>query len=117
MSVTPRTLVVACDMPFLSLAFLKHLVTAGRDDDVDVVIPRTAEGYQPLCACYAQTSANAMLQRLQKGALKVTDVLADLRVREIDPAEVAAYDPDGVLFFNVNTPDDYDRANAFLKRC
>ena len=51
------------------------------------------------------------------GALKVIDVLSELRVREIGPAEIASFDPDGVLFFNINTPDDYERANTYIERC
>jgi molybdopterin-guanine dinucleotide biosynthesis protein A len=114
---TARTLIVACDMPFLSLPFLEHMAAAAERDDVDVVIPRTMDGYQPLCACYAREAAAPIRRRLVAGALKVIDVLSELRVREIGPAEIAPFDPDGVLFFNINTPDDYERANTYIERC
>src|SRR5262245_29880121 len=44
-----RTLVLGCDMPFVSRAFLRHLVSAL---DADLVIPRTTRGLEPLCAVY-----------------------------------------------------------------
>jgi molybdopterin-guanine dinucleotide biosynthesis protein A len=103
------TLIVACDLPFLSGPFLAH-VAAAATRDVDVVIPRTADGYQPLCALYARRSITPIRRRIEAGQLKVLDLLADVRVREIGASEIAPYDPDGTLFFNVNTPEDYARA-------
>ena len=104
-AVTPVTLVIAGDMPFLTVEFLRHLVESGRD--VDVVIPRTAEGYQPLCAAYKQTCISAIQRNLDAGILKVTEFLPAVTVRELGPVDTASYDPDGTLFFNINTPDDY----------
>ena len=79
-----RTLVVACDMPFLSVPFLSHLVEAGRD--VDIAIPRAAHGYEPLCATYSQRCAAVLKSRIEAGQLKVADVVANpqgLTIREI----------------------------------
>ena len=108
------TLVVACDMPFLSARFLRHLAIAGGE--VDVAIPRTAEGYEPLCASYSRGCADPIRRRIDAGALTVLGVLSDVRVREIGPEEIAPYDPDGTLFFNVNTPDDYARSLDVVAR-
>ena len=102
-----HTLVVASDMPFVTASFLKYLVRVGQD--VDVAIPRTTDGHQPLCACYAGTCVSVVRRHIESGALKVTDLLSELSVHEIGPAELQPFDPDDRLFFNVNTPDDYDR--------
>ncbi len=101
-------LVVACDMPFLTAAFLGRLVA--ESEGFDVVVPRTPDGYHPLCAVYAPSAADPIHRRIRSGRLKVVDALADLRIRELGPEEIAPYDPDGTLFFNINTPDDYRRA-------
>jgi len=111
-SPTPQTLVVACDMPFLSVAFLKHLVMIGRD--VDAAVPRTQEGYEPLCASYSRDCVGPIRRRIEAGALKVTSFLGDVRMREIGPDELTGFDPEGTLFLNVNTPDDYARALNLL---
>ena len=102
-----HTLVVASDMPFVTASFLKYLVRVGQD--VDVAIPRTTDGYQPLCACYAGTCASVIRRHIESGTLKVTDLLSEVSVHEIGPAELEPFDPDERLFFNVNTPDDYAR--------
>jgi molybdopterin-guanine dinucleotide biosynthesis protein A len=111
LSVSPaaQTLVVACDMPFLTAPFLRFLAEAGRD--VDLAIPRTAAGYEPLCASYARACLGPVKARLDAGRFKLAGlVTADLRVRELGPDELAPFDPDQTLFVNVNTPDDYARA-------
>ena len=106
-----RTLVVACDMPFLSEALLAYM--AGID--ADVVIPRTARGYEPLCAIYGRACAAPMRARLTRGELEASRRLEGVRVAEVSPVTLAAYDPDGLLFVNVNTPHDYERAKEVLE--
>lgn len=104
---TDRTLVVACDMPFLRADLLAYLIDAA--DGYDAAVPRTADGYQPLCAVYSKACAAPIRERINRGELKVVGLLADVRVREIGPEELAGFDP-GRAFVNVNTPDDYDCA-------
>lgn len=107
-----RTLVVGCDMPFLSEPFLKHLADYR---DADVVMPRSASGYEPLCAIYGRAAAPGILARLERGALHAARPPDNVRVVEIGPEEVAAFDPHGLLFVNVNTPHDYERARRKAK--
>ena len=106
-----RTLVVACDMPFLNAAFLAHLVGI----DADLVIPRTSRGYEPLCAIYSRACAPSIRERLTRGELEASRLPDGVRVAEVGPETVAAYDPDGLLFVNVNTPHDYERARDLIE--
>jgi molybdopterin-guanine dinucleotide biosynthesis protein A len=107
MSPRPRTLVVACDMPFLTPALLRELT---RPSVADVVIPRSPAGYEPLCATWAASCADPLRRRIEGGQLKVALALDDLLVEEIGPEVLARCDPRGLLFVNVNTPHDYERA-------
>jgi molybdopterin-guanine dinucleotide biosynthesis protein A len=102
-----RTLVVACDMPFLTLPFLQRLA---EPSEADLVIPRTARGFEPLCATWASRCASAIRRRIDRGALKAALVVEELQVEEIGPDVLASYDPRGLLFVNVNTSHDYERA-------
>jgi molybdenum cofactor guanylyltransferase len=107
---TDRTLVMACDMPFVSEALLAHLVEAGRT--VDIAIPRTSRGYEPLCATYSRRTADELRRLVEEKRFKLSDVvrIPGLTIREIGPEELAPFGPEDVLFFNINTPDDYARA-------
>jgi molybdopterin-guanine dinucleotide biosynthesis protein A len=107
-----RTIVVACDMPFLNPGLLRHM----RDiADVEIVIPHSGRGLEPLCAIYARTCAHAIGERLARGQLEATNLPEGLKVREIAAEALQAYGPDGLLFVNVNTPHDYERARASVE--
>ena len=105
---TEQVLVIACDMPFISAPFLIALAAHGAD--VDAAIPRDARGAHPLCASYHRRIADRLKTRIDAGALRITDALSELHVRDIGPDEVSPFDPDGRLLTNVNTPGDYDLA-------
>ena len=108
-----RTLVLACDMPFVTTAFVQRLASV---DEADVVMPRTVAGYQPLCAVYGRACAAPIRARLDLGERHAAVLPDGVRVAEIGPGELAAYDPDGLLFVNVNTPHDYAQAQRVLDR-
>ena len=107
---TAQTLVVAGDLPFLTAPFLQHLMCVC--EDADVAIPRMPNGLQPLCAIYARRCIEIIRRQIKAGSFKVTDVLSKLNVREVGPDEIAHFDSSGTLFFNINTPDDYQNALA-----
>lgn len=107
---TEHVLVVACDLPFLSASFLRRLAAEARHPD-EAVVPRSADGWQPLCAVYPRQLAERVRRQIDTGRLKIVDFLASTRVREIGPDAIAEDDPDGLLFFNVNSPADWQLAN------
>jgi molybdopterin-guanine dinucleotide biosynthesis protein A len=106
-----RTLIVACDMPFLSAPFITFMASV----DADLVIPRGPRGHEPLCAVYSRRCAPAIRARLERGERQASTLPEGVNVVEVGPETLAAYDPDGLLFVNVNTPHDYERANQLLE--
>lgn len=105
-----RTLVVACDLPFLSPALLERLAS----ETADAVVPRSARGLEPLCAIYARACLAEIRARLDRGELAASVLPSGVRVIEIGQ-ELTAGDPDGRLFLNVNTPHDYERARRMVE--
>jgi len=107
------TLIVACDLPFLSRPFLAFLLDrALADDAADVVVPRHGDRLHPLCATYNRRVREAVDRRVASGALAVQALFDEVRVDVVEPEVVATFDPEGVMFWNVNTPDEYERACA-----
>lgn len=106
-----RTIVIACDMPYVSVPLLRHMVAL----DAEIVIPRSSRGLEPLCAIYARSCAGAIRQRIERGELEATRLPEGLRVEEIGAGALEAFGPDGLLFANVNTPHDYERARTIVE--
>jgi molybdopterin-guanine dinucleotide biosynthesis protein A len=109
---TPYGLCVACDMPFVKPDFLRLLCDTAAQ--ADVVIPRNAEDFQPLCAVYSQACQAPIRQKIAAGRLKITGFFDQVRVHVIDGELLAHYDPPDVMFFNANTPEEYEQARRLL---
>ena len=100
--------VVACDMPFLNVELMRHMLS--MRDGQDVVVPRT-DGYpEPTHALYNKSCLPFIEKRLKRDDLKIARFFDEIRVRFLDEAEVRGLDGDLLSFFNVNTQDDLDRA-------
>lgn len=107
---TEHVVAVACDLPFLTASFLRHLVA--RIGAADAAVPRSEAGPQPLCAVYARSCIATIRARLDQGALQVSALTHAIDVTHLDPPELAPFDPDGILFMNINRPSDYRRARG-----
>lgn len=105
---TPIVVVLAGDLPFVNATLLRRLATLDSDDEA--VVPHTTDGWHPLCAAYRRGVATRIKARLHRGALRVSDALVDMRVREVANDELSRMDADGLLLTNVNSPDDHRRA-------
>jgi molybdenum cofactor guanylyltransferase len=106
----PLVVLVACDMPFLTLAFLQHLVARAQDEHAEVAVPRTGDRYHPLCAAYARTLLPRVADRVARRDLEMTGLIRETRRVEIGPDELARFDPEALMLCNVNTPHDYRQA-------
>lgn len=107
-------LVLACDLPYLTAAWLEYLIARARESDDDALLPHSeAAGMllpEPLCAMYHRRCRTALEAALARGVRKVTDGLAGLRIAVIPPGEWKAFDSSGWLFKNMNSPEDYRQA-------
>jgi molybdopterin-guanine dinucleotide biosynthesis protein A len=108
----PYCLVVACDMPFLQAPLLSYMLA--QAPAYDVVIPETDGEMQPLHAIYSQTCLAPIRRRLEADRLKIVGFLPDVRVRVITAAEIQAFDPDCLVFQNLNTPEEFHAATQHL---
>jgi len=96
--------VAACDMPHLNIDFIRHMKDC--TDDFDIVVPRTPDGFQPLHAIYSQRCLEPMRRSLETDRLKITSFYKGLRIREIPPDAISAFDLPGKMFLNVNSKEE-----------
>jgi len=94
----------ACDMPFFNTDFISYMVS--RIGNHDIVVPETEKGFQPLHAIYSRKCLNRIKTLIIEERLKVTGFYKGFSTRCITQKEIAGFDPDGRMFFNVNTPED-----------
>jgi molybdopterin-guanine dinucleotide biosynthesis protein A len=99
--------VIACDMPYVTAAFVAYLFSLLHETGADIVVPRTERGYHPLCAVYARACLEPVAARLAERRLKMTDFVADVRTRVVTVEEIARFGDRHRLLANVNTPAEY----------
>jgi molybdopterin-guanine dinucleotide biosynthesis protein A len=100
--------VAACDMPFASRVLFEHMYKLLADQAFDVVIPQSAEGLEPLHAVYRRgTCVPAIEAALQADQWKVIAWFPQVKVYTLNQDEVKRLDPDGLAFWNLNTPDEF----------
>jgi molybdopterin-guanine dinucleotide biosynthesis protein A len=110
----PAALVVPVDLPLLPSAFLRYLQEASAG--WDITVPRWRGGVEPLVGVYAQACAPALAAALASGQQSLQRFVgsADLRVRFLEDSEVRRFGDPARMFFNVNTPEDAQAAEALL---
>ena len=104
--------VTACDMPFVQPTVIRHMVQLAGN--YDVVIPQKEEGLEPLHAIYTPRCLPHIKKALNRGELQVIGFFKAVKVRRLTLEEMGELDPAGYTFFNINTPDDMDRARELL---
>ena len=110
----PLLAAVACDMPFASLALLQHQSQVLLDENADLAVPATAFGLEPLHAVYRVAACLPVVEAaITSGEWKLTGWFERVKVRALAVAEWESYDPDQVVFTNLNTPDDFLKAERY----
>jgi len=107
-----RALAVACDMPFLNLPLLRHMMSLV--EGYDVVVPQLGSFYEPLHAFYGKECLPAMGRLLQQNRRQIIAFFPDVRVRYVSESEIDRFDPQRLAFVNVNSPEDWERVQALL---
>jgi molybdopterin-guanine dinucleotide biosynthesis protein A len=103
---------VACDMPFLRREIVRLVVA--RAGEGDVVLPRVGGQWETLHAAYAKTCLPHIEACLAASRLKIVGFFDRVRVVEIAAADVARIRAPELVFMNVNTPEELERARALL---
>lgn len=108
------SLIVSCDMPFLTAEWLRFLAERALVSDAEAVVPKSAHGWEPLCACWRASAAELILPEFEAGTRKVTDTLNVLHVGVLDEKDWKRFDTNGRLFWNMNTLADYEEARRVI---
>ena len=116
MSTAPYSLLLPCDTPLVSTQIIQFLLDMAYKRSA--AIPRWPNGYiEPLQAVYRTESAlTAAKLALKQGKLNMKSMIDNLRgVRYVSTMVLEQLEPDLLTFFNINTPQDLNKAEVLLK--
>ena len=110
----PFAFISACDTPFLKKEVVETVI--GKiEPEIDIVMPETSAGFEPLCAAYSKRCLQPAQQHLEQEKLKVVKAFRKSRIKTISEKVLRKKDPDLLSFFNINAPDDLKRAEEMIK--
>ncbi len=113
----PWVLCLACDMPFVQPALLKHVLALTQTAEWGAVVPRHPGGAEPFCAAYRREVCLPEIEPLLANRrYRLQGLLDRVPVRYIEPPELNDFDAELLSFINVNTPDEWTVAEALARR-
>ncbi len=112
----PLVAALACDMPFASPDLIQFQMGILLDENVDVVIPGGPDGLEPLHSLYRRkTCLPACESALLADKWKLISWFPQVKVRTLQPEEIRPYDQAGLAFWNLNTPEEFARAETLAR--
>ena len=111
----PYAFFSACDTPFLNKDLVGILIEQ-IEPKIDIIMPHTAAGFEPLCAIYSKRCLKPAEDHLKAKKLKIQWALRSSRTKTISEKELRRVDPELISFFNINTPQDLARAEEMVAK-
>lgn len=108
---TDWIIVIACDLPFVTRDLFERLRNfVGKS--VDAIVPIQSDGRpQPVCALYRRETCLPEIEKLiSAGEHTPRALLANVRTRNVQFAELSDLPGAENFFLNLNTPADFERA-------
>ncbi len=103
--------IVACDMPFASKELFEGAIKIMENENADVVVAKTDEGYEPFHALYRrETCLPAIEAAIEADQWKVIAWFPQVNVRILTSDEIKKFNPSGLCFQNLNTPEEFTEA-------
>lgn len=103
----PLVCIVACDMPFVSPDLVLGLARRVEAEELDVCVPRTSMGLEPLCAVWRRDACLAAAKELlAEGRERIRLLLEQVRAGYLGEDEIVALAGGLECFANINTPGD-----------
>ena len=108
-------LIVACDLPFVTGRLFERLI--GFADQWEAIVPLQSDGRpQPLCAIYRRSPCLAAAQKaIAEDEHSPRALLDQVHARYVPFTELSDLDGSESFFFNVNTPENYERAQQVFR--
>jgi len=104
----------AGDTPFLRKEMVRTVVD-GISPGIDIVMPETEKGREPLCAAYSKSCLELARHNVKTGRLKIMRTFRKKNIKIISEKAARQADPGLLSFFNVNTPADLERAQEIAR--
>lgn len=100
--------VIACDLPFVNVDLFRFMKNLFEAKPVDLVIPRTASGFEPFYAFYRKSTCLPLVEEaIKSGKRKMISWHENAVVHPVCEQQLREFDPELISFANINTPEEH----------
>lgn len=110
---TELCLIVACDLPFISVELLKYLCENAAGQNIFAI--ESSRGIEPLCAVYSKKCLQTIEYQILRKQLAVIDLYKHITAKIVHIKELDGI-LDDALFINVNTPEEFQLAGLRIQK-
>jgi len=82
---------------------------------IEIVIPKSRYGYEPLCAIYSKRCISEIESMVLNGIMKTSSLFEKFRTCVISEDKISALDSED-SFFNINSKEDYEKALELVEK-
>ncbi len=104
-----RVFAMGCDTPFMKKEVIDYILEQA-DGSHDVVVPEAEGGLEALAAVYSRNCLPLIRKNLADRKYMIKKFYVKNRTKVIPKEEIQKIDPAMRSFFNVNTPEDLEKA-------
>ncbi len=109
----PFIFVTGCDMPFLKKELIEALINQ-MEPHLDIIIPKTSKGFEPLCALYSKKILPSIEGRIKAEKFYIKGMLNKVKTKQVSEIFLRTYDSNLISFFNINSPAELEKAKSFF---
>ncbi|MCK4418178.1 molybdenum cofactor guanylyltransferase [Candidatus Aerophobetes bacterium] len=113
-SSTEYNLVLACDMPFLNVNLIQHMLR--KKSDYDILIPKYGDCFEPLHAVYSKNILPVIKQKIEQESYRIQSIFSRVKVKYITERDMEKFGNWQQFFFNINTLSELKKARKIFKQ-
>lgn len=103
--------VIACDLPFVNIDLFRFMKNLFEAKFVDLIIPRTASGFEPFYAFYRKSTCLPLVaEGIIAGKRKMISWHENALVHPVYEQQIREFDPNLISFVNINSPEEHEIA-------
>ena len=99
---------IACDMPIISLPYIRHIKQRIYETRAKVCVCRRNDRFEPFNGFYSRELLAEAEQRLKEGSSSLFRFISSSSPLIISEETVKSFDRDFRMFTNINTRSEYD---------
>lgn len=104
--------VLACDLPLFDARMVPYMIKQMHKKDL-IAVPKTPQGFEPLCGLYAKKCLSEIEKMFHEKNFTLSDLYKRVPTEVIPSVQIEAIThPD--VFFNMNTPDEYETSKKIF---